>query len=171
MWAPHLFEFNVTSWLLIGVYLLALFACANRVRLEAHAVRFWFFASIVVGLFLFFRVFNLAEIATLAGRCDALSGDWYQERRPYQLTVVIMIAVAAMAAAILAIMRLKGLDRKTAGAALSALAFLLAVKSISFHALDSFMGLRLFSGHMNGAIEAGLLALLIFAALNPKRRY
>ncbi|MCB2113755.1 MAG: hypothetical protein KDD85_09415 [Parvularculaceae bacterium] len=170
LWAPHLFQFSLAGWLLIALYLTAIGACVLRARRDG-AGRFWKGAGLLLAALLFLRLFNLAEFATLAARCDALSGAWYHDRRPVQFAAVSALALASLAAAGVIFARRGAFDRKIAAIALAALVFLFAAHSVSFHALDSVMGGRLVMGHLNGGLQAGLLSVVTLAAARPRKRY
>jgi len=165
LWAPHLFDFSISGWLLIGVYALALVVCADRVRREAYAIRFWSIATTAIAFFFANRLFNLTDLITLAGRCDAFIGDWYDARSPFQFALVGAIGLLGMAAIAFAYFARKRTDERVAAVAITTLLFFNLVRAVSFHDLDSALGAKLIAGHLNGAVEAALLFVVIFTAL------
>jgi hypothetical protein len=163
-WAPRLFDFSVAGWLLIGIYLAATAACARRLRHEPYAVRFWAYLTAALLVFLVIRLFSLTDILTLAGRCGAVSDDWYQARRPFQIAVIAVIGLIGLASAAVAALMRTRVDERIAILAIVFLFFFIIARAVSFHDLAAALGLPLVAGHLNGAIEAFLLVAIILAA-------
>lgn len=169
LWAPHLFEFSFSGWLLIGFYVVVIAICARRSLLEADSARFWSWVAMALALFLVVRLLNLPDLATLAARCDALADGWYRQRRPAQVFIVAAFGLCALAAAIFAALSRAGITQKIAAAALLALFLFVMARTVSLHALDSLLGTKLGGGHLNGAVEAAALGAIAFAALSERR--
>lgn len=172
-WAPILFHFQILGWLLFVLYLATIGATGLRLRREAMKVSFdrtalAFWAVVVIALVILCanRLFNLQAVVTIAARCAAESEGWYGERRPFQLFLVGIVAAAGFAGFVLAFLRRKTADERLVVAGMAALVAFVAARSVSFHAVDAYLGIRIFGFSFNGLTEGAALGLVLLGALS-----
>ncbi len=177
-WAPILFHFQIFGWMLLAMYLASAGAAGWRLTIEARRARhdrmamaFWAVVSILLITLFVNRLFNLQALATIAARCAAEGEGWYRDRRPLQVFLIGLAALAAAAGLSIAFVRRKAFDERLVMVGMAALIAFVAARSVSFHWVDAYLRLKIFGLSFNGLIEGAALAPVLFGAARGPRRY
>jgi hypothetical protein len=172
-WAPILFQFEVSGWLLLALYFATIGAAGLRLRQEAMkaslnqgTLAFWAVIVIVLVMLSVNRLFNLQALVTIAARCAAESEGWYSERRPFQLLLVGLAAAAGLAGFVFAFLRRETADERLVVGGMAALIAFVAARSVSFHGVDAYLGTKISGLSFNGLTEGAALGLVLLGALS-----
>jgi hypothetical protein len=137
---------------------------------QKRSLQFWTVVVTIVVLMLVNRLFNLQSLATEAARCAAAAEGWYDDRQPFQFALTIAALVIGGLIVALVGMRRPAWDERLALAGLVALVAIVAARSFSMHAVDSFLFLKISGLSFNGLTEAAALGLVLIGALRGGRR-
>ncbi len=175
-WAAGVLHFRPLGWVLILVYVATVGVVGRRlaqemsvVRAKRPSVHFWLVVSVLLALMLVTRLFSLQSLATEAARCAAAAEGWYDVRQPFQFAFTIAALVIGGLIVALAGMRRPSWDERLALAGLVALVAIVAARSFSMHAVDSFLFLKISGLSFNGLTEAAALGLVLIGALRGGR--
>lgn len=114
-----------------------------------------------------YRQFDLTDLITGLGREVAANDKWYEQRRPFQVAVLVMIVIAVVSAAALIFRAVAAVNplALTALAACTMLVLLLGTNALSLHWTDSLLHSGYRRANVYNVVEAGSLATILAAAL------
>lgn len=169
-WSPGIGDPSVGGWLTVVLYGLAAWACfrvlqsANRHGIvlgdnERMVWRLLFWGMIALGIN---KQLDLQSALTELARLHAHEHGWFDQRRRYQQAFIAAVPVMGLTAlAVLALLVWKSPPATLwtcAGAA--GLVVFVAIRAVSFHHLDKWLGWRLAGLPLNWILEMGSLLVI-----------
>ena len=133
--------------------------------------RFWWALSLVMAFLCINKQLDLQSLFTDAGRFEAETHGWYQERHRYQIGFIILLTVLTLAILALLLARARRSSGPVRGA-MCGLAFLILfvlIRASSFHKVDWFINLHLGGLRANHLMELGGIALVTGFAVAAAR--
>ena len=173
-WHPGIGDPNVTGWVTVLAYGVAMGLCAlcavresANTRVDEATRRAWLGVALLMALLGVNKQLDLQTWFTEVGRDLALAHGWYQERQKVQVLFIGTLATAGMIAGAWlwrAFRRLGGEVRWVA-AGLVFLIFFVVTRAASFHHVDRLLGLEL-APHvrMNAVLELSGIGMVVGAA-------
>ena len=161
-WAP---DEGIAGWVTVVAYLAvaALAAAAwRRGRHEATDAtvrRVWASIAAVMLAFAAAKQFGLQTLLVDRGRDLAFSDGWYEDRRPVQALVVLVLAVVGTLGVGLVVRWVRPVRHEVGGAVagVAVLTVFVAVRAVSLHQIDRVLG--------RGPIEVGTVVELAAIAV------
>lgn len=169
-WWPRISDPHLMGWLTVVVYLLTA-ALGARVVMRLHGLAraprvFWILLTALLLALAVNKQLDLQTALTAAGRCQAMAGGWYDDRRPVQIGFLFALGALAIWAGIEGARALHG-HLVQHGLALAGLVFVLAfvmMRAVSFHGMDRLIGLTVAGLRANWVLELTGPALIIVNA-------
>ncbi len=177
-WRPTIGDPSLMGWLTVAAYglaaILALAAARRAGRahgLAAGSRATWLLVSVLMAFLCLNKQLDLQSLLTDIGRVIARKQDWYEDRREFQKWFVVgMLGVCSLTALLTVVIFHKFWRHHFLLAC--GLVFLLtfiAVRAISFHHVDVFLGSRLGGAKMNWILELSGIGLVMIAAIRDWR--
>ncbi len=176
-WQPAIGDPTVMGWVTVGAYL-ATFALSLAVFRRSHpsrrAMRLFWAALVLMMLFLAInKQLDLQSFATAAARCVAKMQGWYEQRRAFQIKVVLAMAAAAVLLGGFFFWQLRhDLGRNLV--ALIGMTFVFGfvlVRAVGWHDFDALIDARIARVRLNWVLElSGLVLISANAALLLRSR-
>jgi hypothetical protein len=160
--------------LLAAAYLAAAVSCFVVGILERRARRagrswptFWFVCAAVLGAVGVARAGRLESVISRAGRARARADGWYAGRRPLQVDVIVILAIAWVLSVVIAVVRTRPSHRHCLPVAIAVLSLLsfLAIRLVSLHQVDHILSHRVHGVRLGSLVELGGTALVITLAM------
>lgn len=179
-WSPGIGDPNGIGWLTVLVYAisgLAALIVAVRGPFPMASRRrerlFWLILAVALFGLAANKQLDLQSFATAVGRCVAKLQGWYQERRAFQLEVILALVAGMILATFLTWRLMRGTLRRNGFALLGMMLVLtfVAVRAIGFHHVDVLINMRVQDMKMNWLLELpGPLMILMNALVLAMRR-
>ncbi len=174
-WSLGIGDPTVIGWVVCVAYAVTAWKClaaaarANAARAES-LTRFWVACAFVLTLLAFNKQLDLQKLVTQVLRATAREQGWYRDRKPVQVAAmaVAFIGAGALACWVLFVLRA---HRRSVGLALGGflvIAAYLAMRAVSLHAVDEFLGAG--SIPLRHAMELIGLALVYWASILRPRQ-
>ncbi len=170
-WHPKVGDPTVMGWVTVGVYfvsfVLALLVVRKADPSRAALRRFWFF---LLWLMLFLGVnkqLDLQSFLTASARCIAKLQGWYEQRRPFQIKVVLFMGAMALSVGGLMLWQLRR-DLKRNWLALAGMTFVFGfvlIRAVGWHGFDQLINTRIVNIRLNWVLELSGLVLICLNAL------
>lgn len=172
-WHPGIGDPNVTGWLTVGAYALAMllgYLCHRRTA-PGPERRFWLVVTLVMAVFGVNKQLDLQTWFTQVARDLALQQGWYESRRVIQGIFIFWLCVAAWGLRAWIGIRLGTMSAgaRQAGVGLVLLAAFVVMRASSFHHVDVMLGLSLANVRVNVVMEIGAISVIAWAALRRLR--
>lgn len=167
-WSPGIGDPTPLGWLTVIAYLMACAATLRAVRRDVPSnAGIWFGISIFLGLLAINKQLDLQTLLTVLARKAALADGWYDNRRIFQQEFILcLLAVsAALMAWLLYRTRHGGRALRTAIIGVCFLVLFVCVRAVSFHNMDTFLGLTFLGVTANHILEIGGIAIVGIGAL------
>ncbi|HHL22822.1 MAG TPA: isopropylmalate isomerase [Aliiroseovarius sp.] len=170
-WHPKVGDPTVMGWVTVGVYLvsfvLALLVVRKADPSRVSLRRFWLF---LVFLMLFLGInkqLDLQSFLTASARCIAKLQGWYEQRRPFQIKVVLFMGAAALSVGLLMLWQLRR-DLRRNWLALAGMTFVFGfvlIRAVGWHGFDALINTRIVNIRLNWVLELSGLVLICLNAL------
>jgi hypothetical protein len=153
----------------VPFYLLGAWRCARLARgrgidlAGGEAICWWILSAILLALGIY-KLFDLQTALAELGRTVASEHRWYARRRPVQLALVLGLGLGSAVAIVLAVWLARKAPPPTRLASVGGVALVgfVAIRTISFHAIDLFLDAGLAGLKANWVIElGGIVAILV----------
>lgn len=180
-WRPGIGDPTFIGWFTVFAY-----ACAAALALVANQSdpsdedrrqrrgrkRLWLAVAFVMTCLCFNKQLDLQTLFTDLARVIAKEQGWYEGRRSVQLAFILLVLGGAVAFGGWLGWRFRFLwrDRWLLLAGLLFLLSFVAIRAVSFHHIDEFLGRRVFGFKMNWALELTGIGLVCAAAVMEWRR-
>lgn len=187
-WRPQSGDPTVVAWVVFAAYLLAALACHRAARGEAQRpvtpvpergrwilgpAGYWRALAILLVALGLNKQLDLQTLLTEIGRRIALTGGWYESRRPMQrVFVFVLMSVAALALIVGARSAAGGgRGRRMAFLGVMALTAFVMLRASSIHhvRLDSWIGEGPAGRALRWGLELGGIGSIGIAALGASR--
>lgn len=173
-WRPGIGDPSLMGWLTVAAYAVAAvlaWRAGMRTRrlldLPRGSREIWLLVAVLMAMLCVNKQLDLQSLLTDIGRVLAKRDGWYANRRDAQVHVIEAIfggaAVAALALGL--VFRRFWLAHPLLGFGLVFLLSFIAIRAISFHHVDVFIGTTVAGIRMNWLFELGGIALVAAAAL------
>ena len=175
-WRPGIGDPSFMGWFTVFAYACAavLALVANQsdpsgedVRQRRIRKRMWLAAAFLMTCLCFNKQLDLQSLLTDIARVTAKAQGWYEGRRGVQKLFIVLVLAGAAAFGGWFMWRFRVFWRNHR-LLLAGLLFLLsfiAVRAVSFHHVDVFLGHRVFGFKMNWALELTGIGLVCAAAM------
>lgn len=168
-WHAGIGDPNVTGWVTVAVYCLAMLLCflCHRRSVPGPERRFWWVMTLVMAVFGINKQLDLQTWFTEVGRDLALKQGWYESRRFIQGIFIFWLFIAALGLRAWLGIRLGNLSAaaRQAGVGLVLLAAFVVMRASSFHHVDVMLGLSLANVRVNVVMEVGAISVIVWAAV------
>jgi hypothetical protein len=179
-WQPGIGDPTFMGWFTVFAYacgvVLALVAnqsdpSGESLQQRRVRKRMWLAVAFVMLCLCFNKQLDLQTLFTDIARVIAKETGWYEDRRGVQKSFILLVLGGAAAFGGWLMWRFQGFWRshKLLLAGLLFLLSFVAVRAVSFHHVDVFLGRRLFGFKMNWALELTGIGLVILAAVREWR--
>jgi hypothetical protein len=177
-WRPGIGDPTFIGWLTVVAYFVAMilsFQTAKRaavVKRDGRQFIFWSILCVSMLLLGINKQLDLQTWVTLEGRQLALSGGWYNHRRPLQLIFILFVTLVGMTG-YFTMSWLVQRHRKELRLPLMGFFFVICfviVRAASFHHIDQFLKFDIGGIRMNWVLELGGICLVIVGAWHPRWR-
>ena len=152
-------------------------AASDRVlgnAIEAHnqrmMSRFWFFCTVLLAVLGVNKQLDLQSWFTQVLRDISVRGNWYDDRRTYQVKFVIAMFVGGVSGTLLIAYWLRHIFRRAAVAiaGVGMLVCFVVIRAASYHYVDRL--LQLGRVRVNWVLEIGGIALIAFGIASSERQ-
>jgi len=172
-WHPGIGDPNLTGWVTVAVYALAMLLCywCHRRSAPSPERRFWWVMALVMAVFGINKQLDLQTWFTQVGRDMALAQGWYQSRRLIQGIFIFWLFMGALGLRVWLGIRLGNLSAgaRQAGVGLILLAAFVVMRASFFHHIDAMLGLSFANVRVNVVMEISAIAIIALAALRRLR--
>ncbi len=152
----------------VPFYVLGAWWCARLARgrgvdlVPGEAICWWILSAILLALGIY-KLLDLQTAVVEMGRTVASAHRWYARRRPLQLALIFGLGLGSAAAMALAVWVARKAPAPTRLASVVgvALAGFVAIRTISFHAIDRFLDSGLAGLKANWVIELGGIVVIL----------
>lgn len=173
-WMMRIGDPTLAGWLTVGAYALCCVLGWMVVRrIGRGRVRvFWVVLTLAMAFLAVNKQLDLQSLLTGLGRCVAQQQGWYGERRALQKEFIegLLVAIAAVLALALYLMRRHLRQNGLAIAGLVLVAGFVAIRAVSIHHVDSFLRGQFHAVRYNVLLENSGLVLIALNALALLRR-
>ena len=186
-WHPGIGDPTVMGWVTVACYaavtFLAFWAWLSRraasdrgqgSTVENHnqrmMARFWFFCTVLLALLGVNKQLDLQSWFTQVLRDISVRGNWYDERRKYQVEFVIAMFVVGVSGTLLIAYWLRHIFRRAAVAiaGIGMLVCFVVIRAASYHYVDRL--LQLGTIRLNWVLEIGGIALIAVGIASSERQ-
>ena len=168
-WAVAVGDPSVLGWAIFAAYGVTALLCAYSFRRATDRVSrmFWLGVSALLLLLMLNKQLDLQSAMTVAGRCIALSGGWFDLRRQVQavFAVVAILAGIALGASVIFYMRQHFKSHWQALLGLFLLVGFVLLRAGGALHLDERLGVRMNDPLLNAVLELGGLILIAANAI------
>ena len=180
-WRPGIGDPTFIGWFTVaayaaGVVLAVLASQGEAAEWESgYAPRrsgLWLGVAVLMACLCLNKQLDLQTLLTDIGRLVAKEQGWYEQRQTFQKGFILAVLGGAVAFSGWFIWRFRPFWRNhklLSAGALFLLTFI-AVRAVSFHHVDEFLGHRVFGFRMNWVLELTGIALINLAAAREWRR-
>ncbi|MBK9440014.1 MAG: hypothetical protein IPN53_01390 [Comamonadaceae bacterium] len=172
-WHPGIGDPNVTGWVTVGAYTLAMLLCylCHSAAAPSPERRFWLVVTLLMAVFGVNKQLDLQTWFTEVGRDLALQQGWYQRRRFVQGIFIFFLMVGLFWLRAWLGIRLGNLSAgaRQAGVGLVLLAAFVVMRASSFHHVDAMLGLSLANVRVNVVLEISAISVIAWAAVRRLR--
>jgi hypothetical protein len=171
-WSPGIGDPSFMGWLTVVLYVLAALSCwftassrrvASDIAMHANEPRVWRTMAVTFLALGINKQMNLLSALTEAGRVIARMQGWYGERQPTQLALMTAVAILCVIAAII-VARWTHKAPTATWLALAGTILLIgfvAIRAVSLHAIDHFLGQTVFNLRWNWIVEIGGIGIVL----------
>jgi hypothetical protein len=169
-WSPGIGDPTVGGWLTVLLYVLAAWGChavlqsarQGRILLEENERTVWrllFWAMVALGIN---KQLDLQSALTELARMQAREQGWFEQRQRVQhafIAAVPVVGLTALAALALLVWKAPVQTLWTCAGAAGLVVFV-AIRAVSFHHIDEWLGWRLAGLPLNWILEMGSLVVI-----------
>ena len=173
-WHAGIVDPTILGWLIVVVYLVAVFCCVKQarvVKMRGGGTKFWIFLTVFLLLLAINKQLDLQSWLTQATKGSALANRWYEYREPVQIAFICIIGLSMLIVGVTSRLYLISSWRHYPLAWVGAIllfAFIL-MRAFSFHHFDIFINHDVLGIKINVIIEIGAVLLIILGAIFNKK--
>lgn len=178
-WSPGIGDPSIGGWLTVALYALAAWACyqvlhretQQKIYLRHNERLVWRLLLVTMVALGLNKQLDLQSALTELARIHAMEHGWYEQRREYQAAFIagmLLAGITTMAALMVLVWKAPHATLWTSAGASGLLSFV-TIRATSQHHVDELLGWHLGALSLNGALEMGSLAVIIWGARQRAR--
>lgn len=178
-WRPEFVDPTVSGWLTVATFVIAAaisFKAGREAQFSGRHWRVeaacWIWVALTMAVMAVGKLLNLGALVTEVARAWSKDAGWYADRRAVQQAMIALLVLGVTTTGLsigLALRRIS-LEAKIGAASLCFVLAFVAIRTLSFHQVDTFLGSDFLGLSWNVLIElTGILAVIIGAALYVRR--
>ncbi len=169
-WQPTIGDPSLMGWLTVAAYAIAALLAVRVWVLRREKI--WLLVALGMGALCVNKQLDLQSLFTAIGRVIAWHGGWFEQRRSYQVWIVLGVISVAGVLAVWSVWRYQTFWRKhllLAGGGVF-LGTFIVVRAVSFHHVDVFLNSAMAGMRMNLVLELGGIFLIALATILEGRK-
>jgi hypothetical protein len=178
-WHPSVGDPTAIGWLTVfgyalGAVLCGLVAIKHRVHnpRETSLALLWFGLASILLLLGANKQLDLQSWLTQVGRGWAKSGGWYRQRRTFQATFIVLLALGGLGVlfALGRVLRHRWHEHRSILLGITLLGLFILVRAASFHHMDQWLRVRSLGLRFHSLLEMAGLIWIVAGAWHHWRR-
>ncbi len=168
-WEPTIGDPSIMGWLTVAAYAVTAILAARVWIMQREKI--WLLVSLGMAVLCVNKQLDLQSLFTAIGRVVAWHGGWFEERRSYQIWIVLGVILVCGICGAWSLWRYHSFWRKhlllaTGGLFLGTF---IVVRAVSFHHVDVFLNSAMAGIRMNWLLELGGIFLIALATVTESR--